>query len=122
MVDLLAVTSARSRHRVAAHRIVPAKSWRTARGVGRQVLRHLHIGSTVAGSCPSPWSPEHLTFPLTNRDDTVTTQLLNLGGSPLLHHGPPVGRAPDPVPDRYTLPDRRWPDFARKAPVLAEAQ
>lgn len=122
MVDLLAVTSARSRHRVAAHRIVPARARCTARGVGRQVLRHLHIGSTVAGSCPSPWSPEHLTFPLTNRDDTVTTQLLNLGGSPLLHHGPPVGRAPDPVPDRYTLPDRRWPDFARKAPVLAEAQ
>lgn len=59
---------------------------------------------------------------MTNRDDTVTPQLLNLGGSPYPHHGPPVGRAPDPVPDRYTLPDRRWPDFARKAPVLAEAQ
>lgn len=58
---------------------------------------------------------------MTNRDDTVTTQLLNLGGSPLLHHGPPVGRAPDPVPDRYALPDSRWPDFAPTVRMAEEA-
>lgn len=55
---------------------------------------------------------------MTTRDDTVTTQLLHPDGSPYPHHGPPVGRAPDPVPDRYTLPDSRWPDFAPAGPVL----
>lgn len=59
---------------------------------------------------------------MTNRDDTVTTQLIHLGGSPLLHHGPPVGRAPDPVPDRYIFPDGRWPDSASTVPVVEAAQ
>lgn len=58
---------------------------------------------------------------MTNRDDTVNTQLPHLGDSPLLHHRPPVGSAPDPVPDRHTLPDSRWPDFAPTVPVVEAA-
>jgi hypothetical protein len=57
---------------------------------------------------------------MTNRDDTVSTQLSHLGVLPYPHHEPPVGRDPDPVPDRYALPDSRWPDFAPIVPVLDE--
>ncbi|QSB22981.1 hypothetical protein [Curtobacterium sp. 24E2] len=51
----------------------------------------------------------------------MTTQRFDLSGSPFPHHGPPVGRAPDPVPDRYTFPDSRWPDFAPIVRAVEEA-
>lgn len=57
---------------------------------------------------------------MTNRDDTVTTQLVHPGVSPYPHHEPSFGRVSHPVPDRYVLPDSRWPDFATTVPVLDE--
>lgn len=55
---------------------------------------------------------------MTNRDDTVTAHLLRIGDFPRSHHGPPVGRAPDSVPDQYTLAGCRWPAFAPTAAAI----
>lgn len=77
---------------------------------------------TVTSSCPSPWSPEHLTSPMATEEQRAARSSpldVSASGRP----EPPVGRRPERMPDRCLHPthDATRPPLVAPAPENGSA-